>query len=315
MPDLHLHERPDFKPLLETVAQERKVNEPALVEKDYWIMRALRGLKDCGLHFQLKGGTSLSKGFGIIHRFSEDIDIHIESFDDIPVSAGPNQDKPAHIESRKTFIERLAKKIAIPGITSVTRDTEFDDEKFRNAGLRLNYDTHFDAVPGLKSGILLEVGFDQTSPHQAVAISSWALDFARDRKLSVHDGRATDILCYNPEYTFVEKLQTVIRKFRQFKESGSFPRNFIRHYYDIHQLLDLRVVQAFIGTAPYAEHKRKRFKSENQNLSETDAFKLEDAGSRALFEKEYAKTAALYFKGQVPLTDILKRISRDLARL
>jgi predicted nucleotidyltransferase component of viral defense system len=31
-----------------------------------------------GLNFELKGGTSLSKGFGLIHRFSEDIDIRID---------------------------------------------------------------------------------------------------------------------------------------------------------------------------------------------------------------------------------------------
>ena len=49
-----------------------------LVEKDYWIMHCLWGLQAQGFQFELKGGTSLSKGFGVIHRFSEDIDIRIE---------------------------------------------------------------------------------------------------------------------------------------------------------------------------------------------------------------------------------------------
>lgn len=40
-------------------------------------MHALYGLKTQGFKFELKGGTSLSKGFGIIHRFSEDIDIQL----------------------------------------------------------------------------------------------------------------------------------------------------------------------------------------------------------------------------------------------
>jgi hypothetical protein len=43
-------------------------NDPALVEKDYWIMHAVFGLKQLGLRFELKGGTSLSKGFGVIPR-------------------------------------------------------------------------------------------------------------------------------------------------------------------------------------------------------------------------------------------------------
>jgi predicted nucleotidyltransferase component of viral defense system len=40
-------------------------------------MHVLYGLKNQGLAFELKGGTSLSKGYKIIKRFSEDIDIYI----------------------------------------------------------------------------------------------------------------------------------------------------------------------------------------------------------------------------------------------
>ena len=36
-PDFFLHERSDFKALVETVADSEKINDPALVEKDYWI--------------------------------------------------------------------------------------------------------------------------------------------------------------------------------------------------------------------------------------------------------------------------------------
>jgi predicted nucleotidyltransferase component of viral defense system len=55
---------------------EQKTIDPALVEKDYWIMHCLYGLQQLRLQFELKGGTSLSKGYQIIDRFSEDIDIH-----------------------------------------------------------------------------------------------------------------------------------------------------------------------------------------------------------------------------------------------
>ena len=63
-----LHERRDFTQLLSLVADERGL-DPVLVEKDYWIMHCLWGLQAQGFQFELKGGTSLSKGFGIIHRF------------------------------------------------------------------------------------------------------------------------------------------------------------------------------------------------------------------------------------------------------
>ena len=48
-------------------------------------MHALWGLQRLGFRFELKGGTSLSKGHGLIHRFSEDIDILIQpDLDDLP---------------------------------------------------------------------------------------------------------------------------------------------------------------------------------------------------------------------------------------
>lgn len=75
MPDF-LHNHPDFSDLLRIVAVEKGI-DPALVEKDYWIMHCLYGLQKLGLSFELKGGTSLSKGYTVIHRFSEDIDIRI----------------------------------------------------------------------------------------------------------------------------------------------------------------------------------------------------------------------------------------------
>src|ERR1039457_6395600 len=109
--DSFLHERSDFKALVETVADSEKINDPALVEKDYWIMHAVFGLKRLGLTFELKGGTSLSKGFGIIQRFSEDIDIRIEPFDGLQVDGNPNHEKPQHVESRRVFYEKLRYKV------------------------------------------------------------------------------------------------------------------------------------------------------------------------------------------------------------
>jgi Nucleotidyl transferase AbiEii toxin, Type IV TA system len=310
-----LHERNDFKALVETVADSEKINDPALVEKDYWIMHAVFGLKQVGLTFELKGGTSLSKGFGVIHRFSEDIDIRIDPFDGLQVDTNPNHEKPQQVESRRQFFNKLRDKIMIPGITAVERDTTYDDETLRNAGLRLRYETHFGSIPGLKDGILLEVGFDQTAPNRAVPISSWVVQFADSKKLQYTDNRALDILCYNPEYTFVEKVQAVVRKYGQFKGTGKVPTNFLRHYYDIHQLLDVEAVQKFIGTPEYLEHKKKCFKSLDHNVAKSGAFTIEDEKTRKQFEAEYSKTASLYYRGQISLEKILARIQQDIGRL
>lgn len=63
----YLHNHKDFAALLRIVGQELSI-EPGLIEKDYWIMHVLYGLKQQGYEFELKGGTSLSKGYGIILR-------------------------------------------------------------------------------------------------------------------------------------------------------------------------------------------------------------------------------------------------------
>jgi hypothetical protein len=314
-PESFLHERDDFKALVETVADSEKINDPALVEKDYWIMHTVFGLKQLGLAFELKGGTSLSKGFGIIQRFSEDIDIRIEPFDGLQVDTNPAHERPKQIESRRQFFDKLRDKITIPGIMAVERETAYDDASLRNAGLRLRYETKFGPIQGLKDGILLEVGFDRTTPNTAVTISSWVVQFGEQRKLQYTDNRALEILCYNPEYTFVEKVQAVVRKFGQFRGTGIVPTNFLRHYYDIHQLLDVDAVQKFIGTPEYLEHKKKRFKSLDQDVAKSEAFTIDDEKTRKQFEAEYLKTASLYYRGQIPLDRILARIQRDLNRL
>src|ERR1700720_280205 len=111
-----LHNHPQFPELIRIVAQQRGI-DPALVEKDYWIMHSLYGLQKLGLTFELKGGTSLSKGFEIIDRFSEDIDIHIDPPADRIVRTVRDQDRPAHMNSRKDFYDWLAStKIQIDGI-------------------------------------------------------------------------------------------------------------------------------------------------------------------------------------------------------
>jgi predicted nucleotidyltransferase component of viral defense system len=64
------------------------------------------------MRFELKGGTSLSKGYRIINRFSEDIDIRIESPEAMRVKTGHNHDKPAHRENRKDFTAYSLRAVA-----------------------------------------------------------------------------------------------------------------------------------------------------------------------------------------------------------
>jgi hypothetical protein len=213
MPANYLHNHPQFAELIRIVSADKGI-DPALAEKDYWIMHCLYGLQQLGMKFELKGGTSLSKGHHIIDRFSEDIDIRIEPPADRDVKIGRNQNSAAQKKTRADFYGWLADTIKIDGIDEVTRDTAFDDKDLRSAGIRLFYDSVTERLEGLKEGVLLEVGFDVVAPNQARDISSWAYDYAAG-KIDIIDNRAPGVACYDPGYTFVEKLQTISTKFRQ----------------------------------------------------------------------------------------------------
>lgn len=257
MPADYLHNHRQFSDLIRIVAADKDI-VPALVEKDYWIMHCLYGLHRLGMSFELKGGTSLSKGFHIIDRFSEDIDIRIEPPAKLQVKTGKNQTKPSHIESRKRFYDWLAATIRIDGITKVERDTAFDNDDYFSGGIRLFYTSVTEPVIAPKDGVLLEAGFDVVAPNTPKDISSWAYDHAASR-VEIIDNRAKDVACYGPGYTFVEKLQTISTKFRRQQETGEFPANFMRHYYDAYSLLKRPEVQAFIGTEAYKAHKTGGF--------------------------------------------------------
>ena len=122
--------------------------------------------------------------------------------------------------------------------------------------------------------------------------------------------------CYHPGYTFVEKLQTISTKYRQQQESGEFPANFLRHYYDVSCLLDSEIVQRFIGTRDYYRWKETRFRTQdNQNISENEAFLFSNPETRQLYEKTYVNSGGIYYQGQTPFATIIDNISRHIDRL
>ena len=252
-----IHELPGAKVLFEILGAEKKLL-PIVIEKDYWIMHCLWGLQRNGFLFEMKGGTSLFKGWGCIDRFSEDIDIRFEP----PAGLNVKGDNPAHIAARTAFYDSLAATIKIAAV-SVERNRAYDDEKAQNGGISLKYDSHFTVAPGLKPEVLLEVGFARTAPNEPRDFTSWAMERALQVKVDAIDNRARAVKCFNPEYTFVDKLQTICKRFRQHRdrnEERDRPRQFLRHYYDLYKLLELERVRQFIGTAEYQSYIREKLR-------------------------------------------------------
>jgi predicted nucleotidyltransferase component of viral defense system len=310
-----IHELPEAKELFEIVADEKALL-PIIVEKDYFVMHCLWGLYQQNIKFDLKGGTSLSKGFGIIDRFSEDIDIQIYPKNPASVATGKNQDKDEHIKSRKDFFNKTALELQVPDL-KFSRDHNFDDKiKMRGAGIRAEYDSLFSSISGLKEGIVLELGFDQTTPNTACNITSWVMEKAQALKLPIIDNRALQVSCYLPEYTFVEKLQAVSTRYRLQQENQSMPVNFLRHYYDLYKLLETPRVLNFLGSKEYVDHKNKRFRSKDElDIAKNPAFTIPDPNVRRLYADEFKKKSAIYFGAQVSFGEILARINQYIVEL
>ena len=75
---MRLFEHPDFDQVILQAAEHFQLR-PAIIEKDYYVTEALRIIAaTAGDKVIFKGGTSLSKGWNLIQRFSEDIDIFLD---------------------------------------------------------------------------------------------------------------------------------------------------------------------------------------------------------------------------------------------
>lgn len=103
-----IHQDPEFPDLLRIVAEDRQI-PVSLIEKDYWVTHTLWALQDLGLEVWFKGGTSLSKGFGLIQRFSEDLDLKLEGGKlELPAVRNWKSKERAPLAERNAFFAAVA---------------------------------------------------------------------------------------------------------------------------------------------------------------------------------------------------------------
>lgn len=105
------HEDAAFRDLLEAAAQP--IGLPtSLVEKDYWVSHTLWSIQQTGFELWFKGGTSLSKGFGLIERFSEDLDLKLAR-DDLPAVESWTSESKGRIAQREAFFRALVEQLPV----------------------------------------------------------------------------------------------------------------------------------------------------------------------------------------------------------
>lgn len=116
----------DRRAFIEEAASRRDLT-PIIIEKDFWVCWTLRRLTttpELKGHVTFKGGTSLSKAYGIIQRFSEDIDLTVRRdaplIDEVapPMEAGiSGKERERRTKALKTAAQAYVDTVAMPALT------------------------------------------------------------------------------------------------------------------------------------------------------------------------------------------------------
>jgi hypothetical protein len=229
-----IHDDPQFDVLLRVTAERRGI-AVSLVEKDYWVAHCLWALHAQGFELWFKGGTSLSKGFGLIERFSEDLDLKLEPgrVGGLPAITNWKSDNKGPLLSRQAYYQKLGASLQVPGVAAVEVDPTSAEQKWRGARIQVHYPGRFhdelDAV--LLPYVLLEVGRARVTPWVPRALSSFVHDeLVRQNQLDNYDdNRPQTVRCVHPLVTLLEKLDALQKRVH---EARTVPACFVRHFED-----------------------------------------------------------------------------------
>lgn len=225
-----LRDDPDFATALGRAAADLR-EHAAFVEKDYWVTQALRSLVAAeGPGVLLKGGTSLSKGYGIIDRFSEDVDILLVR------RAG---------QTARSVEARLAALTA-----AVAADLGLPWEPMRAPGRGVHASRgdwiRYPSVPDRATGlpitadaVLLETRVGEGhEPSEMVTVAPIVARWPVVADAGYEDLAPFDLRVLEPRRTLVEKLVAVHTTVEAWTPDGPADQaRFGRHYYDIFRLL------------------------------------------------------------------------------
>jgi predicted nucleotidyltransferase component of viral defense system len=198
--------------------------DPAFIEKDWHAVRVLDALSRHsheGVTTIFTGGTSLSKGHGLLQRFSEDLDFRAQ----IDGTYSANQLKKLRSAFRRSVVEALRE---IEGI-------EFDDEDIKSDGLgfkiQLTYPKIFETPDGIRAELQIEFSFTQPRldpEHRPIASMIATYKSKPDE---------TSFLCLSPVEIAADKFSSLI--WRVHKRNRDDPNDdpaMLRHLHDLRAL-------------------------------------------------------------------------------
>lgn len=254
--DKFAQEAPDIHAEIFSETAARMGVQPIIIEKDFWVCWTLKrvfALKDVQAGLIFKGGTSLSKAYGAIHRFSEDIDLSLDRHDLGFVGDRDPASESISNNNRKRLLSELTEtctaivqgelrdqilaemSAALPEVDIELTVSEGDAQT-----LIFNYPQGLAPPSGgsyLQDKVKLEFGARSDHlPAQTRHLSAYAAQHFPDQipyaKVSVKTLGA--------ERTFWEKA-TILHMLYHQAESKDLAKHMSRHYYDLAELAKLDV--------------------------------------------------------------------------
>jgi hypothetical protein len=303
----------------ETAARKRMT--PAIVEKDFWVCWTLGRLfshPDLSRLLMFKGGTSLSKVFNLIERFSEDIDLildwHVVAGEDDPLAA---RSKNKQEELNKTIDAKAVDYIGGELLAMISRavdpvcrcEVAADDLH----ALSVKYPASFsDAY--LRPEVRLEIGpLAAWMPYDSYRIQPYAAEvfpqLFKQTDCAVQAIRA--------ERTFWEKA-TILHHEAYRPEGSPQPLRYSRHYYDLAMMANSPVKDAALADLALLEDVvafKQRFYPRgwaHYDLAKPGTFRLLPSGYvLAAIEKDYVQMRNMIF-GRYPGFDEIMATLRAL---
>ncbi len=313
------HDDLEFDALLRIVAGKRKLSS-ALVEKDYWVTHSLWALHQLGVEIWFKGGTSLSKGFGLIQRFSEDLDLKIEPgvAKALPVVGSWKSEGKKAMGERQAFFAALSKVLRVPGAT-VLVDPAFEDRSFRSGRFRVVYPSKHSAslAAEMKPFVLLEVGSARVTPFVERDMTSFVHDEldAIGQLGDFQDNRPRAVRCVHPLVTLLEKLDALHRRVPR---ADVAPATFVRHFEDAAAIIaverELPPLESYEGPRALAEEMVDQRQLARVPSAADDAFRPDKGDRFGEIRRAHEAIAPIFWGKRTDLDEACTKIRGWIAK-
>lgn len=316
----------DKNAFFEVIATELGV-PPELVEKDFWvcwILKTLFSLPTSGSHLTFKGGTSLSKCYNVIKRFSEDVDVSIErTFLTSQESIEPDKKQGTKENQRRldrlkqacqekitgVIIPELDQKIgsALSGIGKW--EIKLDPDDLDNQTVLFTYPS---VIENGKSGYVqavVKIELGARSDHWPIEVMTVKPYVSNASGKMTIEGAQVRVL--GAERTFWEKA-TILHAI---SHGSKLRARMSRHYYDVGEMIGAviytKAIQNIDLLIKVAEHKALFFKDSkaHYDLAKPGSLRLMPLDEHlAVLNDDYRQMQEMFFEDPPSFESVLKKL-------